>query len=132
LRCAACWRDASIRGEQFFMRMPIFAAGAVAAVLASPLHAGDSVRLSHNLSDTIEYGTIAGISAERPLTTHDNTWWRFFHRWQFDAEGPVHLTSVRFGVEQAHCEAGWQPVVITLFEVEVDVFGDIRMEQIHQ
>ena len=51
------------------MRMPIFAAGAVAAVLASPLHAGDSVRLSHNLSDTIEYGTIAGISAERPLTT---------------------------------------------------------------
>lgn len=114
------------------MRMSTFAVGAVAALLASPLQAGDTVRLSQNLSDSIEFGTIAGISATEPLTTHDNTWWRLFHRSQFEAEGPIHLTSVRFGVEQASSSAGWQPIVVTLFEVEADFFGEFKLEQIHQ
>lgn len=113
------------------MKMSIIAAGA--ACVAAPALAGDNVRLTHNLDDTtIEYGTIAGISDTPPLTTHDNTWWRYFERDQFGLRSDVHLTRVRFGVEQAKSPGGWQPVTISLFAREFDRFGKAQLTQIDQ
>lgn len=113
------------------MKMWIIAAGA--ACLAVPALAGDNVRLTHNVDDTtIQYGTIAGISDTPPLTTHDNTWWRFFERDQFALRSEVRFTRVRFGVEQARSPAGWQPVTVTLFAMEVGPFGNLKMTQIDQ
>jgi hypothetical protein len=96
---------------------------------AAPALAGD-VRLTHSKVDTkVEYGTIAGISDVEPITTHDNTWWRFFRRADFGLTQPVRLTSVRFGVEQASSTAGYQPVVVSLFQVD-SAYGDLQMTKI--
>jgi len=116
------------------MKTPGIVAGAAAFALAGPAVAGDPVQLSHNLVETrVQYGTVAGIESTEPATTRDNTWWRFFHRVQFGLEDDVRLTSVRFGVEQASTGEGWQPITVTLFEVEVDLFGGgYRMTEIEQ
>jgi hypothetical protein len=116
------------------MKTPSIVAGATAFALAGPALSGDPVQFSHSLAETqIQYGTIAGIESTEPLTTRDNTWWRFFHRVQFGVDEDVRLTSVRFGVEQASCGGGWQPITVTLFEVDVDPSsGEFKMTQIGQ
>lgn len=113
------------------MKTPGIVAGIAAVALTMPALAGDEIRLTHNLSETLQYGTVAGLDSEaEPTTTRDNSWWRFFYRNQFDMGGDVRFNSVRFGVEQAVSGAGWQPVTVTLYAVEIDIFGESKMTQI--
>jgi len=116
------------------MKTPGIVAGIAAIALAAPALAGDEVRLTHNVDDTrLQYGAIAGIDSEaEPATTRDNTWWRYFYRDQFKVGGNVHFTKVRFGVEQASSSAGWQPITVTLYAMEIDFFGAAKMTKISE
>jgi hypothetical protein len=116
------------------MKTPGVLAGIVAAAFAAPALAGDEVRLTHNLNDTrLQYGTIAGIEADsQPPTTRDNTWWRYFYRHQFGLNGDLRVTKVRFGVEQASSSAGWQPITVKLYALEIDLFGETKMTLIEE